>query len=120
MFIYNIEMVEEKYYIIEYHNLKDRLKYSSLPINGWIHPCICCDGVGQYRPHRCMHAQDGVRARLSAVAGLPPLAVDQPRVSFSASNATTSCPWPGGPAAPRPWPAGARRTPGLDSAPTVG
>ncbi len=36
-------MVEEKYYIIEYHNLKDRLKYSSLPINGWIHPCICCD-----------------------------------------------------------------------------
>jgi hypothetical protein len=30
-------------YILDYYSPDERLKLTTLPLNGWIHPCIYCD-----------------------------------------------------------------------------
>ena len=30
-------------YILDYYSPDERLTFTTLPLNGWIHPCIYCD-----------------------------------------------------------------------------
>ena len=33
----------KRFFILESISFKKRLEYKSLPVDGWIHPCIICD-----------------------------------------------------------------------------